>query len=74
MDYAFAVNAGVVRSCYRVDAWLEATDAAPGAPPRWGFVGSTGDAMEGRCVGVDITAYFARGAQSPVRYVNVPEL
>jgi uncharacterized protein len=77
--YALAVFEGVVREVYAVDEWHEAgsTDHTTRdtnelrIPGRQEFIGSVApDSVRNRYVGRSVAAYFKRGQQSPVVYVN----
>jgi hypothetical protein len=72
--WAFSVAGGLVRAVYRIDGWVEPTaeDVAEDArrAVRLAFVGSRDSEMEARYLGADVTAFFPRGAQNAIRYVN----
>lgn len=73
-DYAFAVNRGVVREIYAIDAWRPQREGdrgwVPGGRERWSFDGAVPTDMK-QYRHTDVSRYFARGAANPVRYVNV---
>lgn len=73
-QWAFLVFSGVVRAVYRIEAWVPASshDIAedPRREGRWAFVGQRDPELEGLYLHRDVSAYFVRGNQNPVRYVN----
>ena len=74
-EYAMAVHGGVVRAVYRIDGWLEPTEAdiaeAPNRVGRYGFVGHRDVKMEARYLFADVTEYLPeRGGRNPIRFVN----
>ena len=77
--YAFAVFEGVVREVYRIESWHPAgstpyttrTNAELTVEGRWEFCGTVADAqIRERYVDRSVGAYFKKGQQSPVTYVN----
>jgi uncharacterized protein len=77
--YALAVFEGVVREAYQIDEWHAAgttpytsRDAKELAiPGRQEFLGQpASESIRDRYVGKSVAAYFKRGQQSPVVYVN----
>ena len=74
-DYAMAVHGGVVRAVYKINGWIEPTEADIAADPnrlgRHGFIGHVDEEMEERYLFADVTAYLPeRGGMNPIRYVN----
>lgn len=63
--WAFAVDDGVVRAVYRIDAWEPAR-----AGNRWGFRGHRDDEMEQRYVNRDVSTYVNDDAPGALHYVN----
>lgn len=72
VEHVFTVHQGTVRACWKVDGWEPAPDPPAGQRPRWGFWGRPAPDMDDQYRGLDVSSYFPQGAQSPVRYVNVP--
>lgn len=77
--YALAVFEGVVREVYTVEAWYPGGTltystrpaADVDAPDRWEFEGRVAPkTVRSRYVDRSVAAYFKRGQQSPVVYVN----
>ena len=75
--FAFAVFEGVVREVFAIDSWHRAgtteystrsTDGWAGSP-RWEFTGHVAAIRDGY-VNRSVAAYFKRGQQNPVIYVN----
>jgi hypothetical protein len=62
--HALAVMDKVVVAAYRIDAWQGREKDG-----RWSFVGEEDRAAE-RYVGADVSEFFLKGAQNPLRYVN----
>lgn len=80
--YALAVYEGTVQEVYDVAHWQPALTApyatrkldANLARGRWEFVGRRApDVIRQRYLGKSVAAYFKRGAQNPIAYVNVPD-
>ena len=78
--YALAVFEGVVQEVYEIDGWHEGgttpcrsgIHTKPRTEGRWEFTGrKTEESVRSRYVGRSVAAYFTRGQQNPVRYVNV---
>ena len=63
--WAFAVDDGVVRAVYRIDAWEPAR-----AGNRWGFRGHRDHEMEQRYLQRDVSDYLPADSLSPLHYVN----
>ena len=72
--WAFSVFSGVVRAVYRIEEWVcaSAQDLAedPRRDGRWAFIGQRDPELEELYLYRDVSSYFARGNQNPVRYVN----
>jgi uncharacterized protein len=76
--YALAAFEGVVREIYAIDEWHPAgtleyatRDENLSVEGRWEFEGHVASEMlHVRYVGGSVTAYLAKGSQSPIRYVN----
>jgi uncharacterized protein len=76
--YALAIFEGVVRETYKIDKWhpagtleYETRDEDLAVKKRWEFEGRVAPEMvRARYVGGSVAAYFAKGSQSPIRYVN----
>lgn len=66
-EYAFSVYKGIVQAVYRIDSHRWQRRESDG---RWAFNGDVDAAMEARYVGKDVSGYFTRGAQNPIKYVN----
>ncbi len=77
-EYVLSVSRGVVRAVYRPEKWRAQEMGDRGytdgtSKPRWGFLGlptSVHDDFAKSVLGTDVTAYFAKGAQNSVRYLN----
>lgn len=76
--YAFAVFDGVVLEVYEIVAWFQAgrTFNSRGDhrndKVRWEFVGQKADeVIRSKYIGKSVEQYFTRGAQNPIRYVNI---
>ncbi len=77
--FALAVFEGIVREVYEISAWLPAgsalysrSHAEVDAPNRWEFVGRLApERVRKKYIDRDVSAYLPRGAQNPLRYVNV---
>ncbi|KGN30529.1 hypothetical protein N802_06850 [Knoellia sinensis KCTC 19936] len=65
--HALAVLANHVVAAFTIDRW-----EGPDNAGRWAFVGEMDSRMSRRYKAVDVSAYFPKGAQNPVRYVNCP--
>lgn len=63
--WAFAVDDGVVRSVYRIDAWEPAR-----AGNRWGFRGKRDPAMEQEYLQRDVSRYLSTDRRRQLTYVN----
>jgi uncharacterized protein len=63
--WAFAVDEGVVRAVYRIDAWEPAR-----AGNRWGFRGPRDPAMEQEYRHGDVSDYLLADRQNALTYVN----
>jgi len=81
-QYVFAVYDGVVREVYKITGWHRggSTFAAQNLgkrrsrPGRWEFVGTLAeDHVRQRYIDSYVGDRFAKGAQNPVRYVNIPD-
>lgn len=77
--YALAVFEGVVRETYVIESWHPAASTAystrdtaeMSTEGRWEFTGRVApDEVRDRYFGKSVAAYFRRGQQSPVVYVN----
>lgn len=64
---ALAVMDKTVVAAYRIDAWESREEDR-----RWGFIGADDPALHERYVGADVSEFFPKGAQNPLRYVNCP--
>ncbi|HSK89885.1 MAG TPA: hypothetical protein VK875_01100 [Euzebyales bacterium] len=64
-QWAFAVDDGVVRAVYRIEAWEPAR-----AGNRWGFRGHRDAEMERRYLNADVSGYLLSDANSPLQYIN----
>jgi hypothetical protein len=81
-EYALAIVQGIVKEVYQIGYWQPALttpytsrklDAALAAG-RWEFIGKRApDAVRDRYLRKSVAAYFKKGNQSPIVYVNVPE-
>lgn len=78
-EYALAVFEGVVREVYEIEEWHEAgttdyssrPDHDVNVPGRWEFTGRVAaESVRDKYVGKSVAAYFSRGQQNPVVYVN----
>ena len=76
--YAFAVFDGVVLEVYEIAAWFKAgrTFNSRGDnlndEVRWEFVGQKAEeVIRSKYIGKSVEQYFTRGAQNPIRYVNI---
>jgi hypothetical protein len=79
--YALAVVQGTVVEVYRIEHWQPALTTPYTtrrldpqlAAGRWEFVGVVADdQVRSRYRGRSVSAYFTRGGQNPITYVNVP--
>lgn len=80
-QYAFSVYRGIVREIYEITSWhvggTSFSTADGGGRPkrndeRWEFIGVLApDEMRNKYCGKSVRHYFARGAQNPVKYVNI---
>lgn len=78
-DYAFAVNRGIVREAYRIDAWYPAVTLdyetrdliESRGSGRWEFEGSVAEDIREEYVGKSARSYLGKSSQNPIRYVNV---
>jgi hypothetical protein len=77
--YALAVFERVARQVYEIDSWHRAgttayktrTQESVDRPDRWEFTGHiASEDLRSRYVGSSVAAYFPKGLQSPVVYVN----
>lgn len=77
---AFAIFEGVVREIYEIEQWHQAgtttyttrTNDDVNRQRRWEFTGKKADeALHRLYLGGSVEAYFPRGLQSPVIYVNI---
>lgn len=78
-EYALAVYGGVAREVYKIESWQPACTAtystrridAEASQGRWEFTGDVADAAtREKYINRSVAAYFPRGTQNPVRYVN----
>lgn len=73
-EWALSVFSGVVRAVYRIDKWERASPQDLAKKPlregRWGFIGQRDPELEALYLYRDVSGYFVRGNQNPVRYVN----
>lgn len=77
-DWAMAVYGGVVRAVYRIEGWVQPTEADVAQDSsrvgRWGFCGKRDQEMEEIYLYRDVSGYLTAAsgfaAQNPVRYVN----
>ena len=65
--HALAVMASTVVAAYRIDAWQRRSEDG-----RWAFLGDEDAVAQERYQGADVSGYFPKGAQNPLRYVNCP--
>jgi hypothetical protein len=76
--YAFAVFEGIVREVYAIDKWhpagtlgYETRHEDLAVKGRWEFEGRVApEGVRKRYVGGSVATYFAKGSQSPIKYVN----
>jgi uncharacterized protein len=77
--YVLAVFEGVARQVYEIESWHRAgttpyqtrTQESVDRPDRWEFTGHVAsEELRSRYVGSSVAAYFPKGLQSPVVYVN----
>lgn len=75
--FALAVFEGVVREVYRIDSWHRAGTTAyrtrndTDRPDRWEFLGAVAEAVVRERYRLrSVAAYFRKGQQAPVVYVN----
>ena len=82
IKYVFAVYQGVVQEVYEILRWQPAHTTpyrtrqldAKATRDRWEFVGRCADdKVRSKYVGKSVADYFAKGAQNPITYVNVPK-
>ncbi|MFC2946810.1 hypothetical protein [Virgibacillus sediminis] len=77
VDYAFAVFDGIVHEVYKVEGWFKAgstfnTRGRLDNESRWEFVGRIADdTMRSKYLRKSVEHYLTRGAQNPIKYVNV---
>lgn len=76
--YAFAVFDGVVLEAYEIASWFKADRTFNSRGDhgndevRWEFVGQKADeVIRSKYIGKSVEQYFTRGAQNPIRYVNI---
>lgn len=65
--HALAVMDKTVVAAYRIDDWQSREKDS-----RWSFIGADDPAFDERYVGADVSEFFPKGAQNPLRYVNCP--
>jgi hypothetical protein len=65
--HALAVMDKVVVAAYRIDAWRDREQDS-----RWSFAGEEDPTLAERYLGADVSEFFPKGAQNPLRYVNGP--
>ena len=66
VQFAMAVNDGIVVEVYEVDDWHPAGHA------RWAFTGHVADdGVADRYRGRSVAHYFKRGAQNPIKYAGL---
>jgi hypothetical protein len=78
-ELAFAAHADIVREVYSISEWLPAGSTFSTRDPRgvrepgrWEFVGTlAGDGIRDKYLDGYVGHYFTKGAQNPVRYVNI---
>jgi hypothetical protein len=66
-EHALAVVDGKVVAAFRIDGWETRANPAKAA-----FVGFADRELERRYLGADVSRYFPKGAQNPLRFVNCP--
>lgn len=77
--YAFAVFDGIVHEVYKINGWFKAgstfnTRGALESDTRWEFVGQiANDKIRSKYKRKSVDHYFSRGAQNPIKYVNINE-
>jgi len=80
-NYACSVFQGVIKEIYSISSWHEAgtteyktrahTPEDVDIPGRWEFTGEIAkQEIQGKYIDRDVSAYFKKGAMSPVMYVN----
>ena len=75
--YACAVNKGVIRAVYRIEAWRQRREGDRdwqddvGKPARWGFDGVPAPEMQ-RYVDTSVAHLFKRGDANPVKLIGPP--
>ncbi|TDL77393.1 hypothetical protein E2R56_04250 [Rhodococcus qingshengii] len=79
VKYAFAVFDGIVHEVYKVLAWFQAGSTLNTRGPldeknRWEFVGQKAEeSKRSKYMGKSVDHYLTRGAQNPIKYVNIKE-
>jgi hypothetical protein len=66
-EHALAVVNGKVVAAYRIDGWETRRDLSKAA-----FIGTLDHQFERPYLGEDVSRYFPKGAQNPLRFVNCP--
>lgn len=76
--YAFAVFDGVVIEVYEIAAWFKAGSTFNSRGDhrhdkvRWEFVGQkANEVIRSKYIGKTVEHYFTKGAQNPIRYINI---
>lgn len=75
--YAFAVFDGIVHEVYNIITWFQAgstfnTRGVLDKQDRWEFVGQKAEEIiRTKYIGKSVEHYLSRGAQNPIKYVNI---
>lgn len=80
-DYACSVFQGVIKEIYKINSWHKAgtteyetrahTPEDVDIPGRWEFIGEIArPGIHEKYIDRDVSAYFKKGAMSPIMYVN----
>ncbi len=77
--FAFGVYDGVIKEVYEIIQWLPAgstfstrQEILPG--DRWEFIGNLAEpSIRDKYLNRSVAQYFTRGAQNPVKYINIPD-
>lgn len=79
-EYAFAVFDGIVHEVYKIITWFQAgstfsTRGFLDRENRWEFVGQKADeVIRTKYIGKSVEHYLSRGAQNPIKYVNIKNI
>lgn len=79
-EYAFAIFDGIVHEVYKIITWFQAgstfsTRGLLDKENRWEFVGQKADeAKRTKYIGKSVEHYLSRGAQNPIKYVNIKNI